>query len=145
MGKKFYFLNLILWGSVEKNQSNWSEQPQCFITIKIKQMALFLLLSTFHIMGIKSVLLKKLSIFLKKNLSFEISKCLFLLNAITAISARHWNTGLVLSRASLNLMVPCSHMEVCPYSYFWWCGYFWGPSVSVVTTDEFWVRVTKLL
>ena len=26
------------------------------------------------------------------------------------------NTGIVL--------VPCSHMEVCPYSYFQWCGYF---------------------
>ena len=26
------------------------------------------------------------------------------------------NTGVVL--------VPCSHMEVCPYSYFRWCGYF---------------------
>ena len=25
------------------------------------------------------------------------------------------NTGVVL--------VPCSHMEVHPYSYFWWCGY----------------------
>ena len=37
-------------------------------------------------------------------------------------------------------------MEVCPYSYFRWCGYFRGPWVSfVVTTDEFSVRVTKLL
>ena len=26
------------------------------------------------------------------------------------------NTGVVL--------VPCSCTEVCPYSYFWWCGYF---------------------
>ena len=26
------------------------------------------------------------------------------------------NTGVVL--------VPCSRMEVCPYSYFRWCGYF---------------------
>ena len=26
------------------------------------------------------------------------------------------NTGVVL--------VPCSRMEVRPYSYFWWCGYF---------------------
>ena len=24
------------------------------------------------------------------------------------------------------------HMKVCPYSYFWWCGYFWGPWVSFV-------------
>ena len=22
------------------------------------------------------------------------------------------------------VLVPCSHMEVHPYSYFWWCGYF---------------------
>ena len=28
------------------------------------------------------------------------------------------NTGVVL--------VPCSRMEVRPYSYFRWCGYFWG-------------------
>ena len=34
-------------------------------------------------------------------------------------------------------------MEVCPYSYFRWCGYFWGPWVSFVLTDEFSVRVTK--
>ena len=46
------------------------------------------------------------------------------------------NTGVVL--------VPCSCMEVHPYSYFWWCGYFWGPWVSFVTTDEFSVRVTKI-
>ena len=24
-------------------------------------------------------------------------------------------------------------MEVCPYSYFWWCGYFQGPWVSFFT------------
>ena len=34
-------------------------------------------------------------------------------------------------------------MEVCPYSYFWWCGYFRGPWVSFVTTDDFPVRDTK--
>ena len=45
------------------------------------------------------------------------------------------NTGVVL--------VPCSHMEVRPYSYFQWCGYFLGPWDSFVTTDEFSVRVTK--
>ena len=22
------------------------------------------------------------------------------------------------------VLVPCSRMEVRPYSYFWWCGYF---------------------
>ena len=32
-------------------------------------------------------------------------------------------------------------MEVLPYSYFWWCGYFWGPSLSFVMADEFSVRV----
>ena len=36
-------------------------------------------------------------------------------------------------------------MEVCPYSYFWWCGYFWGLWVLFVMTDEVSVRVTKLL
>ena len=41
--------------------------------------------------------------------------------------------------------MPCSQMEVRPYSYFRWCGYFWGPWVSFVTADEFSVRVTKLL
>ena len=46
------------------------------------------------------------------------------------------NTGVVL--------VPCLHMEVHPYSYFQWCGYFWGPWVSFVTTGEFSVRVTKI-
>ena len=25
------------------------------------------------------------------------------------------------------VLVPCSCMEVPPYSYFWWCGCFWGP------------------
>ena len=34
-------------------------------------------------------------------------------------------------------------MKMCPYSHFWWHGYFWGPWVSFVTTDEFLVRVTK--
>ena len=36
------------------------------------------------------------------------------------------NTGVVL--------VPCSCMEVHPYSYFQWHGYFWGPWVSFVNT-----------
>ena len=34
--------------------------------------------------------------------------------------------------------------ELCPYSYFRWCGYFRGPWVSFVTTDDFVVRVTKI-
>ena len=46
------------------------------------------------------------------------------------------NTGVVL--------VPCSYMEVRPYSYFQWCEYFRGPWVSFVITDEFSVRVTKV-
>ena len=51
------------------------------------------------------------------------------------------NTGVVL--------VPCSCMEVHPYSYFQWCGYFWGPWVSFVTTNyghklnEFWPYYQK--
>ena len=36
-----------------------------------------------------------------------------------------------------------SCLEVC-YSYFRWCEYFWGRSVSFVTVDEFSVRVTKI-
>ena len=35
-------------------------------------------------------------------------------------------------------------MEVCPCSYFQWCVYFWGPSVSFVATDEFLVRIKKI-
>ena len=46
------------------------------------------------------------------------------------------NTGVVL--------VPCSRMEVHPYSYFWWCGYYWGPWVSFVMVDEFQGRITKI-
>ena len=42
------------------------------------------------------------------------------------------------------VLVPCLRMEVRPYSYFRWCGYFWGPWVSFVMTDEFSVRVTKI-
>ena len=42
------------------------------------------------------------------------------------------------------VLLPCLWMEVHPYSYFQWCGYFWGPWVSFVTTDEFSVRVTKI-
>ena len=46
------------------------------------------------------------------------------------------NTGVVL--------VPCSHIELWPYSYFWWCGCFWGPWVSFVMTNEFSPRITKI-
>ena len=42
------------------------------------------------------------------------------------------------------VLVPFSHMEVHPYSYFQWCGYFLGLWVSFVMTDEFSVRVTKI-
>ena len=35
-------------------------------------------------------------------------------------------------------------LEVCPYSYFRWCGYFRGPWMSFVTTDEFLMRATKI-
>ena len=46
------------------------------------------------------------------------------------------NTGVVL--------VPCSHMEVCPYCFFWWCGISEVSfCVSFVTTDEFSVRDKK--
>ena len=36
-------------------------------------------------------------------------------------------------------------MEVCPYSYFQWCGYFWGPWVLFIMTDEFQWGSQKLL
>ena len=42
------------------------------------------------------------------------------------------------------VLVTCLYMEVHPYSYFWWCGYFCGPWVSFFMTDEFSVRVTKI-
>ena len=42
------------------------------------------------------------------------------------------------------VLVPCLHMEMRPYSYFQWCGYFRGPWESFVTTDEFSVRGTKI-
>ena len=42
------------------------------------------------------------------------------------------------------VLVLSSGMEVRPYSYFRLCGYFWGPWVSFVTTDEFSVRITKI-
>ena len=35
------------------------------------------------------------------------------------------------------VLVPCSLLEVHPYSYFPWCGYFWSLSMSFATTDEF--------
>ena len=44
-------------------------------------------------------------------------------------------------QGSFNAM---SHMGVCPYSYFLWCGYFQGSCVSFVITDEFLVWLTKI-
>ena len=35
-------------------------------------------------------------------------------------------------------------IEVCPYSYFWCCGYFRGPWVSFVMRNKYSVRVTKI-
>ena len=46
------------------------------------------------------------------------------------------NTGVVLR--------PSSDMEVCSYSYFWWCRYFCGAWLSFDMVDEFSVRVTKI-
>ena len=42
------------------------------------------------------------------------------------------------------VLVPSSRMEVCPYSDFRWCGYFWSPWLLFFTIDEFSVRVTKI-
>ena len=38
---------------------------------------------------------------------------------------------------------PTVGATVCPYSNFWWCGYFQAPWVLFVMTDELSVRVTK--
>ena len=42
------------------------------------------------------------------------------------------------------VLVPCLCMEVFLFSYFWWCGYFRGPWVPFVTTNESSVKVTKI-
>ena len=42
------------------------------------------------------------------------------------------------------VLVSYSRMEVRSYSCFWWCGYFWDPWVSFVSTDKFSVRVPKI-
>ena len=42
------------------------------------------------------------------------------------------------------VLVPCSCMEVRPYTYFRWCGYFGGSRVSFVITDGFSMRVTTI-
>lgn len=36
------------------------------------------------------------------------------------------------------------HMEVYPHSYLWCCWYSWDFCVSLVMTDEFLLRVTKI-
>ena len=41
-------------------------------------------------------------------------------------------------------LVQCSCIEVHPYSYLWWYGYFWGVWMSFVLTYEFSVKVTKI-
>ena len=46
-------------------------------------------------------------------------------------------------RNTVVVLVSCSQMEVRSYSYFRWCGYFWGPWMSFVTTNEFSVKVSK--
>ena len=68
--------------------------------------------------------------------------CKYVIN-ITSIGDRFEIIGTILKKywGSFSVMY-C--MEVCPYSYFWLCGYFQGRWVSFVTTDEFSVRVTKI-
>ena len=64
--------------------------------------------------------------------------------ALCCLIVRRPNLEVVTKRSlhqQVKMQMSC--MEVCPYSYFRWCGYFWGPWVSFVTTDEFSVRVTK--
>ena len=51
---------------------------------------------------------------------------------------------LIVRRPNRNSFSALSRMEVCPYSYFRWWGYFRGPWVSFVTTDKFSMRVTKI-
>ena len=42
------------------------------------------------------------------------------------------------------VLVPCCAWKCVPTAIFWWCGYFRGPWVSYLMTDEFSVRVTKI-
>ena len=41
------------------------------------------------------------------------------------------------------VLMPSSCMDVCRYSYFWWCEYFWCPWLSLDMTNEFLVTITK--
>ena len=62
----------------------------------------------------------------------------------TELGSRDQEASPSAGKNTMVVLVPCSHMEVRPCSYFRWCGYFWGHWVSFVTTDEFSVRVTKI-
>ena len=41
------------------------------------------------------------------------------------------------------VLVPCLCMQVHLYSYFQWCGYFWGPLLPFVMADVFSLRVIR--
>ena len=62
----------------------------------------------------------------------------------TGLGSRNQEASPSAGKNTVVVLMPCSLMEVRPYSYSWWCGYFWGPCVSFVMTDEFSVRVIKI-
>ena len=48
------------------------------------------------------------------------------------------------SKKTKVVSVPCLHMEVCSYSYFWWCGYSWGPWCHLLWQMSYKDRSQKL-
>ena len=65
-------------------------------------------------------------------------------NKDTELGGSNQEASPLASKNNRLVLVPCSCMEVHPYSYFRWCRYFWGLWVSFVMRDEFSVRVTKI-
>ena len=65
-------------------------------------------------------------------------------NKDTELGGSNQEASPLASKNNRLVLVPCSCMEVHPYSYFPWCRYFWGLWVSFVMRDEFSVRVTKI-
>ena len=42
----------------------------------------------------------------------------------TELGSSNQESSPLAAKNTVALLVPCSHMKVHPYSYFWWCGYF---------------------
>ena len=62
----------------------------------------------------------------------------------TKLGSRNKEDSLWAGKNNEIVLVPRSHMKVCPYSYFRRYGYFRGPWISFIMTDEFSLRVTKI-